>query len=98
MIKSNLISSSSGSGGEGYAELMKSFHALGSSQNNGSIGFNNYNVVSAAAQKGWTACYAPCAKNAYVCDTYQNAFSIGLELQSFSNRNDTIMSGVLTLN
>jgi hypothetical protein len=31
-------------------------------------------------------------------DTHANAFAIGLELQSFSNRNDTILSGVSTLN
>ena len=93
----NLISSSSGTGSEGYAELMKSFHALGSASCNGSIGFNQYNVASTAT-KGWNACATTVAKSGTVVDTYANAFAIGLELQSFSNRNDTIMSGVSTLN
>jgi hypothetical protein len=30
--------------------------------------------------------------------TSNNAFAIGLECQSFSNRNDTILSGISTLN
>ena len=31
-------------------------------------------------------------------DTHGNAFAIGIECQSFSNRNDTILSGINTLN
>ena len=30
--------------------------------------------------------------------THNNAFAIGLELQSFANRSDTILSGISTLN
>ena len=93
----NLISSTSGTGAEGYAELQKSFHALGSSTCNGSIMYNYYNVATTATQ-GWSVNYGPNAKTGYVIDSHANAFSIGLELESFSNRSDTIMSGVSTLN
>ena len=93
-----LMSSTTGTGGEGYAELLKSFHALSSSIGNSSITFQNYNVATTATV-GFAAASVPAAKlPAIVPDTFANAFAIGLELQSFSNRNDTILSGVSTLN
>ena len=93
-----LMSSQSGTGAEGYAELMKSFHALSSSIGNSAITYQNYNVASTATL-GFAQAYTYKAKNtAVVSDTFANAFAIGLELQSFSNRNDTILSGISTLN
>ena len=82
---------------EAYAELLKSFHALSASIGNSAILLQNYNVASTASQ-GTTASFQPGAKNAGVLDTHNNAFGIGLELQSFSNRNDTILSGLSTMN
>ena len=93
-----LMSSTTGTGGEGYAELLKSFHALSASIGNSAITYQNYNVASTATV-GFAGASVPAARaGAIVPDTFNNAFAIGLELQSFSNRNDTILSGVSTLN
>lgn len=87
-----------GSGGEGYAELLKSFHALSSTRGNAALTYSNYNV-SVEAQQGFAQAYGPGNKAASgTIDTHANAFAIGLECQSFSNRNDTILSGISTLN
>jgi hypothetical protein len=97
-----------GSGSEAYAELLKSFHALSSSIGNSALTYQSYNVA-ATADKGWAANYVPGSKlptattaaaNGVVplIDTHGNNFGIGLECQSFSNRNDTILSGISTLN
>jgi hypothetical protein len=86
-----------GTGSEGYAELIKSFHALSTSIGNTAIPYNQYNVCTTATQ-GWSAPYAPGSKTAGTLDTHANSFAIGLELESFSNRTDTILSGVSTLN
>ena len=86
-----------GSGSEGYAELLKSFHALSTSIGNSAIPYQQYNVIGNAIQ-GWNAYYGPGAKNNANIDTHANAFAIGLELENFSNRSDTILSGVSTLN
>ena len=82
---------------EGYAELLKSFHALSASVGNSAILFNQYNVAATASQ-GAAAAYAPGSKTTGTLDTHNNAFAIGLELQSFSNRNDSILSGLSTMN
>ena len=96
LINGNLV----GSGSEAYCELMKSQHAISSTINNGSISYNQYNVC-ATATKGWALSYVPGSKATGVLsvqDTSNNAFLIGLETQSFANRNDTILSGISTLN
>jgi hypothetical protein len=93
-----LMSSQSGTGAEGYAELLKSFHALSASVGNSAIPYSNYNVATTATL-GFAQAYVPAGRNAAVVpDTFGNAFAIGLELQSFSNRSDTILSGISTLN
>jgi hypothetical protein len=86
-----------GSGAESYAELLKSFHALSSSIGNSAITTINYNVC-ATATSAWAAASLPSSRVAGIIDTHNNAFAIGLECQSFSNRNDTILSGISTLN
>lgn len=86
-----------GQGSEAYAELLKSFHALSSSIGNSALVSNQYNV-NATATQGWSGPYLPGSKANAVQDTCNNAFAIGLELESFSNRSDTILSGVNTLN
>jgi hypothetical protein len=85
-----------GTGSEGYAELIKSFHALSSSIGNTAITVPQYNVCATAVQ-GWSAAFAP-GNRATTQDTHNNGFCVGLECQSFSNRNDTILSGISTLN
>jgi hypothetical protein len=97
-----------GSGAEGYAELLKSFHALSASIGNTAINYQYYNVA-ATATNGYAANYVPGSKSYTAAtagvsgtvpaiDTHANAFAIGIECQSFSNRNDTILSGISTLN
>ncbi len=43
------------------------------------------------------AAYAPGSKTSTL-GTENNAFMLGIELESFSNRSDTILSGISTLN
>jgi hypothetical protein len=91
-----------GTGSEAYAELIKSFHAFASNSGNSAIMNYQYNVIagtSAGANiQGWTTAYIPGNKAQGALDTHMNAFAIGLELQSFSNRNDIILSGMSTQN
>jgi hypothetical protein len=93
-----------GTGAEGYAELLKSFHALSTSIGNGAIQNAQYNVLAGVAGpppagiQGWAYNFIPGIKSQGIQDTHNNAFAIGLELQSFSNRNDIILSGISTLN
>ena len=94
----NLINGSLvGTGSEAMAELLKSFHSLSSTIGNSSITSQNYNVAATAVQ-GWNLANVPGAKTSGTVDTHYNAFSIGLECESFSNRSDTILSGISTLN
>ena len=97
-----------GKGSEAYAELLKSFHALSSSIGNSAIPYQSYNVA-ATADEAYALAYVPGTKkfanatatasgSVPVIDTHGNAFCLGLECQSFSNRNDTILSGISTLN
>ena len=83
---------------EPYAELLKSFHALSSSIGNSCITFPMYNVQQTATQGVSGPCLPVNKAGNTAIDTYGNAFAIGIELQSFSNRNDTILSGLNTLN
>lgn len=85
-----------GSGSEGFAELLKSFHALSSSIGNSSITYDQYNVA-ATATNGWLGYYPP-ASQQNNRGTHNNAFAVGIECESFSNRSDTILSGISTLN
>ena len=93
-----------GTGAEAYAELIKSFHALSSTTGNTTLVAPQYNVISNNAPiQGWQPCSLPgnmCVTFPAIAavTTHYNAFGIGLELQSFSNRSDTILSGVSTLN
>jgi hypothetical protein len=86
-----------GTGAEAYAELLKSFHALASSSGNSCLTNYQYNVA-ATPNQGWTQNNVPGSKIQNLTDTANNAFMIGLECQTISNRNDTILSGISTLN
>jgi hypothetical protein len=87
-----------GSGSESMAELQKSFRSLASIISEPAIKANEYNVSSTAYANGqWALAYVPGSKSTGVVGTEANAFAIGLELQSYSNRTDTIMSGINTL-
>ena len=80
-----------GTGSEGFAELLKSFHVLSASIGNSAIPYTSYNVA-AAASRGFVAAAVP-GSALTVQGTHNNAFAIGLELESFSNRGYTILSG-----
>jgi hypothetical protein len=77
--------------------MLKANHSLSSTVGNSAITYSMYNV-SQAAQKGFVQSYGPGSKAIGTQDTHNNAFIIMLETQSFSNRNDTILSGISTLN
>jgi hypothetical protein len=95
LVNSSLV----GTASEGFAELLKSFHALSSTIGNTTLVNNQYNVsATAPATAGFISGWTPVSKNSGSQDTSSNAFAIGLECQSFSNRNDTILSGISTLN
>jgi hypothetical protein len=87
-----------GSGAEGMTELQKSFRSLTSLTGEPCIKANEYNVSSSAYASGqWALAYAPHSRSAGYVGTEANGFAIGLELQSYSNCTDTIMSGINTL-
>ena len=95
LMNNNMV----GTGAEGYAELIKSFHALSSTSGNPSFTHPQYNVCAGnngVGILGWNLSEKPGLKSSI--DSHFNNFSIGLECQSFSNRNDTILSGISTLN
>ena len=91
-----LINTNTGQGAEGFAELLKSFHALSSSTGNTTIVSPQYNTASTATL-GWNVA-TPVGAVAGQLGSHYNAFALGLELESFSNRTNTILSGVSTLN
>jgi hypothetical protein len=88
-----------GSGAEGFAELSKAFHAIGSVICNGSITPRMYNVAlfNTGTYGVWTLANGPYSAFG-TQTTFNNAFSISQELETFSNRTDTILSGVDTNN
>ena len=92
LINGSLVSG----GAEAYAELLKSHHALTSTIGNSALTSTMYNVAATATGL-WQAAYIPTSKLTGT-DTHANSFAIGLECSTFSNRSDTILSGVSTLN
>jgi hypothetical protein len=88
-----------GSGAEGLAEIQKSFHSLSSITGEPAYSAKEYNVSATTYSNGqWLLANVPGSKAAGNIDTFANAFSIGLELQSFANVSDTILCGVNTQN
>jgi len=88
-----------GSGAEGFAEIAKSFHAIGSVLCNGSITTSMYNVALNAGVGSWITGFGPLGTSTYpIVTTFGNAFSISQELETFSNRTDTILCGINTNN
>ena len=96
------VQNSANTGGyaEAFAEIQKSFHALNHSEFSGSIGSILYqvcdlsdNTVGGGVSDGTSAVLAPNTGT----NSYLNAFAIAQELESFAQRNDTILSGMNTL-
>ena len=95
-----LNGSNVGTGSEAFAELLKSFHALTSTSGNTTLSYQQYNVIQTVngTTQGWALAAPLNINSAVAVGTHFNAFAIGLELQSFSNRSDSILSGISTLN
>jgi hypothetical protein len=73
---------------------MKSFHSMASITGDPAIRAQERIVSTTAYANGqWALANIPGN-----IDTFANAFAIGMELQTFSNRNDSICSGVKTQN
>ena len=86
-----------GSGAEAFAELLKSFHSLDTVHGNSAIDYAQYNVALTATAN-WYGANGCGLKGAGTIDSANNAFAIGLELESFCHKSDTILSGLSTLN
>ena len=89
--------SQAGTGGQAFAELSKSFHALGSIFCNGSITHLMYHSSLSAIPNSLFGAGpgAGVSSNGNPSSAF-NAFSIATELETFSNRSDTILCGVNT--
>ena len=95
--KSVTLQNSGSTGGyaEAFAELQKSFHGLNNTMFSGSVPITSYNVAHTADVTVGSA--TTVTAGATAGDSYKNGFAIGQELESFSNRNDVLLSGVNTL-
>jgi hypothetical protein len=80
---------------EPFAELQRSFHGLSNNLFSGSIQSTNYNVAETADTNVADGAYVLAIQDG--ASSHKNAFAIAQELESFSNRNDTILSGINTL-
>jgi len=77
---------------EGFAELLRTQHALGSYYVSSSLPANYYNVNDIAISNG--GCINSPQTGAL---SYQNGFALALNTQSFSNRDSVVLCGMNTL-
>ena len=91
-------SASSGSGyAESFAELLKSYHAFSSPQYASGISADGYNVADVADSTvggGYSATAGLVTQYQQTALSFQNAFAIAQELESYSNRSSVILSGI----
>ena len=80
---------------EAFAELQRSFHGLSNNLFSGSVQSTIYNVAETADTNVGDGSYVLAITDG--ASSYKNGFAIAQELESFSNRNDTILSGINTL-
>ena len=81
---------STGGFGEGYAELLKSWHALHTISNSTCLGLD-YNINDVLiANTTVTA-------GQLTANSYKNGFAIAQELESYAQRSDVLLSGMNTL-
>ena len=96
------LSNSNTTGGyaQGFMEILRSFHSLGNFAITSAVASNTtdgedpagFNVAE-TAETGTTVIQALAALN-----SYKNAFAIAQELESISNRGDSLLAGVNTMN
>ena len=82
-----------GSYAECYSELLKAYHAYGNLSFCGVVGFSADNVVD---DTNGVALENVLPANTSM-NSYKNGFAIAIELECYSTRNDTILSGVNTI-
>ena len=90
--------STTGSYAEGYTECIKAIHGLNNANYGSSIGITQYQIADAADTTVGDSTTTYAVLKAYTAaNSYKNAFIIGQELEVFSGRNDTLLSGMNTL-
>lgn len=95
-----ILQSASNTGGyaEAYAEIQKSFHALTAPQYASGITYNQFNVSDALDSTiGGVDVNGGVVLGKTANNSYNNAFAIAQELETWSNRSDVIISGMNTL-
>jgi hypothetical protein len=78
-----------------FAELQRSFHGLSNNLFSESVQSTIYNVAETVDTNVGDGSYVIALSDG--ANSYKNGFAIAQELESFSNRNDTILSGINTL-
>jgi hypothetical protein len=81
---------------QAFAETLKSWHALNHCEYGTSIGFGMYNVSDAAIALDQVIAGKGGTDAATAATSYQNAFAIAQELESFAQRSDVLISGLNT--
>ena len=79
---------------EGFNEIMKAFHSLNQIEMSGACSFAQFNVNDAAdttVGAGGVTAFQTAA------NSFNNAFSLGIDLETYANREDIIISGMNTL-
>jgi hypothetical protein len=80
--------------GEGFQEIQKMFHALNHTEIVGACTFSQYNTNDVAdANVGAGGVQAVQT----TVDSYKNSFAMGIDLETYSNREDIMISGLNTL-
>jgi len=82
--------STTGGYAQAFAEVMKSWHGLNHCEYGTSLSFSQYNIAETAVAADTVVVGATAATS------FQNAFAIAQELESFAQRSDVIISGLNT--
>jgi hypothetical protein len=94
-------SNNTGSYSEAFCEVVRSFHSLTAPQYSSGVNFAYYNTQDAAGDAGTgggsSATVGGVNQAVLTTNSYQNAFAIGQELESWANRSDILISGMNTL-
>jgi hypothetical protein len=94
-------SNNTGCYAESFCEIVRSFHSLTMPQFSSGINAVYYNAQDAAGDAGTGGGTSATVGGVYQASTglnsYQNAFAIGQELESWANRSDILISGMNTL-
>jgi len=81
---------------QAFAELLKSWHAMNHCEAGSNISFPEYNVAETAVAADQVIVGKGGTDAATASTSYQNAFAIAQELESFAQRSDVLISGLNT--